>query len=133
MEVQRQEHSQVDARGESLFFTGHANTDGRWVGPFWFTGRTEIAKECITRGYHPTLYRAQLDYRGQLWFDWGLFQFAGQDDTTSCAGIILGFIRFETPGFPTPDLVDRWGNSVPEGATDHGVYFIARCSRFLEL
>ena len=42
--------------------------------------------------------------------------------------MILGFIRFETPGFPTPDLVDKWGNSVPAGATDHGVYVVARCS-----
>ena len=65
---------------------------------------------------------------------WGLFHFAGQVDTTSCAGMILGFIRFETPGFPTPDLVDKWGNNVPKRATDHGVYVIAWCSlEFSEL
>jgi hypothetical protein len=59
---------------------------------------------------------------------WGLFHFAGKDNDTSCAGMILGFVRFKTPGFPTPDLVDKWGNSVPAEAIDHGVYGVARCS-----
>ena len=40
----------------------------------------------------------------------------------------LGFVRFKTPGFPTPDLVDKWGNSVPAEDVDHGVYGVARCS-----
>ena len=65
---------------EKVFFpiAAHANKAGRWVGSFWFTGWTEIAKEDITRGNHPTLYRARQDYHGQPWFDWGLFHFAGQ-------------------------------------------------------
>ena len=41
---------------------------------------------------------------------------------------MLGFIRFETPRFPTKNLVDKWGNSVPEGATDHSVCVVAWCS-----
>ena len=39
--------------------------------------------------------------------------------------MILDFIRFETPGFPTLDLVDRWGNNVPVGASNHSVHVIA--------
>jgi len=115
---------------EKLLFpiAAQANKDGRWIDSFRFTGWTEIVKKDVTRGNHPTLYRAHPVYCGQPWFDWGLFHFAGQDDNTSCAGMILGFIRFETPGFPTPNLVEKWGNSVPEGATDHSVYVVARCS-----
>ena len=42
--------------------------------------------------------------------------------------MILGVVKFETPGSPTPDLVDKWDNSVPAGAIYHGVYVVARCS-----
>ena len=77
-------------REEKGYFSdeAHANNDGRWIGSFWFIGWTAIFKEDITRDNHPTLYRAQPDYYGQPWFDWGMFHFAGKDNDTSCVGII---------------------------------------------
>ena len=75
------------------------------------TGWTEIKKSDVTRS-RKIVYRAHPDYRGRPLYHWGLFHF--EDDAkppnTTCAGMILGFIRFDTPKFPTPGLVLKYPN-----------------------
>ena len=79
-----------------------ANDDNQWVVPFKFTGWTKLCKNDITRSNHSTIYRAHPDYRDKPWYDWAVFHFDHQDYGTLCPGMILGFVQFDSPGFPTP-------------------------------
>ena len=115
---------------DKLFFpiSAHANHEGRWLKEFSFTGWTEITKKDITHGDHPTIYRAHPDYKTRPWFDWGLFHFDAQHPNTLCAGLIYGFVRFDTPGFPTPLLQEKWGTNIPDDSSDPTIYVVVRCA-----
>ena len=113
---------------ERLFFplAALANDENRWLKPFLFTGWTKLCKNDITRSNHPTAYRAHPDYQGKPWYDWALFHFDQQTEGTLCAGLILGFVRFDSPGFPTPGHHKKYSNDIPEDAVDKNVYVVVQ-------
>ena len=96
-----------------------ANAEG-WNSEYRVTGYTSIKKMDATTSER-TLYRSDTNYRGAPWHDWGLFYF---DDSVTkpthsvSMGLILGFVRFDSPGFPTPNNKALYGDEIPTTVTD---------------
>ena len=75
-------------------------------------------------------YRCDPHYRGRVWRDWGNFRYAHLGETPhtqQSPAMILGFVRFETPMFPTPFLRERFENeSIPATCLDSRLYAVVR-------
>ena len=115
---------------ERLFFplAALANDENRWLKPFLFTGWTKLCKNDITQSNHPTTYRAHPDYQGGSWYDLALLHFDKQTKGTLCAVLILGFVRFDSPGFPTPGHQKKYSKDIPGDMMDKNVYVVVQCS-----
>ena len=112
---------------ELLFgLNGYAEANA-WSDEFTFVGYTSIKKKDVTTK-KDTTYRSDLDYRGKPWRDWAMFFFDSSPKDSVNAGLILGFGRFDTPGFPTPANKRLYPDGVPKDAVDYSGYIIARCS-----
>ena len=101
----------------------------KWKQTFKVSGYTSIKKEDVTTTTI-NLYRSDTDFRGEPWHDWGLFYFKddrSKPENTVNLGLILGFVRFTTPGFPTPGNLLRYPNGIPDTAIDTDAYVVARC------
>jgi len=72
---------------------------------FSITGFTELR-------YNGEIYRAAQWYRAFPWFDWA--HVYEPTDKQEMQGKILGFFKYETPGFPSWKYADREGMSVSE-------------------
>ena len=110
--------------GTSLY----ASTNN-WDNDFSFTGYTSIKKMDATTNKDVT-YRSDINYKGKPWQDWVFFYFNDHRkpaDTVS-VGLILGFIQFNSPGFPSPNHVTQYGSDIPSYAIDKTGYVVARCS-----
>ena len=117
------------ALDKEYFFTStaHANIVA-WAGKFLFSSWTKIVKNDVTIDNHPTLYYTHPDYQECPWYDWGIFHFDAQPENKAYAGIILGFVSFETPDFHTPGLLKTHGVNVPAHARDTTIYVAVRYS-----
>ena len=99
-----------------------AANDG-WEDEFLIAGYTSVKKYDEVQKKN-VRYRCDPQFRGRIWRDWGNFRFATGYDSMSPA-MILGFVIFKTPGFPTPFLVDRYGKgNIPRNATDSRCYIV---------
>ena len=115
---------------KQLLFTllGYAK-EKNWNHPFADTGYTSISKLDQTTNTNQT-YRSDPNYRRRKWQDWGWFNF--EDDSnpenTVNAGLILGFIKLDTPGFPSLQNNESYPDGVPKMEVDKTGYVVARCS-----
>ena len=100
----------------------------RWSSNFQVTGYTSIKKIDVTTA-KDVLYRSDTSFRGTPWHDWGLFYFKDTMKPVNSInmGMILGFVRFDTPGFPTPNNKALYPSGIPESVVDREGYVIARC------
>ena len=114
---------------KQLLFTllGYAKANN-WNHTIAVTGYTSISKLDITTHTNQT-YRSDPNYRGKKWQDWGLFNFEddSKPENTVNAGLILGFITFDIPGFPSPNNNQSYPDGVPMTAVDKTSYVVARC------
>ena len=80
--------------------------DHSWNGAFDVTGYTSYRK--VISGYEkPVKFHANESVHGHSWYDWCMLQFDGQDLVeTTCPCKIIGFIKYRTPGCPTPNLIN---------------------------
>ena len=95
---------------------------------YYCTGFTEIRVHAKSGD---VIYRATESFYGSDWYDWALIRDPKYRETTYIAKI-LGFVRFTTPGFPTPYLVDKL-KLAPEHlevdrARDDKLYAVVRAS-----
>ena len=115
---------------EQLLFAliGYAKANS-WNQTFAITGYTSISKLDLTTNTNQT-YRSDPNYRGKKWQDWGLFNFEddSKPENTVNAGLILGFIKFDTPGFPSPRNIESYPDGVPQMSVDRTSYVVACCS-----
>jgi len=94
-----------------------------WEDEFLIAGYTSVKKYDHVQKKN-VRYRCDPQFRGRIWRDWGNFRFASGFDSMSPA-MILGFIVYKSPGFPTPFLVDKYGKgNIPRGATDSRCYIV---------
>ena len=63
--------------------------------------------------------------------DWAFLHFTDdfKDDNTVNIGMLLGFIRFDTPGFPTPMHVESRSNGNILSGRDETLYAVVRCCK----
>lgn len=100
-----------------------------WNESFRVTGFTSLKKmDQVQLKY--VRYRCDPHYRGRIWRDWCNFRYAHKGNTPhkyQSPAMILGFVRFDTPGFPSPFLKDRFGDGeIPQSATDKCLYAVVR-------
>lgn len=118
----------------------HAEKHGWNKDELKMKGFTTMKKIDITTGKE-VLYRCDPCFMGRKWCDWALFSFKTDNrnnnleveldpSTHICFGQIVGFVRFVSPGFPTPTLAEKCAScncSVPPDAVDERTYIVARC------
>ena len=71
------------------------------------------------------LYHAHPDYNGEEWYDWGLFHFTDSRRVPEKlnVGLILGFVQFDTPSFPSPGNIGNYtANKIHPGIIDKKFY-----------
>lgn len=105
----------------------YALTDYEWPGELLITGYTELRTTSSGGG---TVYRAAESYHGDKWYDWALVE--DPVTRTTWIGQILGFVVFNTPGYPTYKLREVDGHSPEHIAAskmrDDTVYVVIRSS-----
>ena len=80
--------------------------DDKFYHPFGLIGFTEVRMP-FNDGKSNTIFRASPSYRGSSWYDWAIIRFPnsevthGPDQKYHCYGKIMGFIKYQTPGYPT--------------------------------
>ena len=118
----------------------HAEKHGWNKDELKMKGFTTMKKIDSTTGKE-VLYRCDPCFMGRKWSDWALFSFKTDNrnnnlqvevdpSTHVCFGQIVGFVRFVSPGFPTPTLAEKCAScncSVPPDAVDERTYIVARC------
>ena len=128
METQRCTNNWEKVHDQLLFGLDlYANAEG-WKSGLSVTGYTSIKKMDVTTSKE-VQYRSDTNYRGTPWHDWGLFYF--EDSTkppqTVNMSLILGFVRFNTPGFPTPNYFPTEFQrqlSIQGDMSSHGAFLV---------
>ena len=112
-------------------------TNRAWTEGFHLTGFTCIKKVDPSTG-EMTRYRSDPDFYGRPWQDWCTVHF----NEGVCPALILGFVRFDTSGFPTPMQVRHAVGDEVKMTEDHHkkvleeiidrkdtrVYVVVRCA-----
>ena len=98
-----------------------------WSRQITITGYTTIKKRDVTTGKDVT-YRCDSNYRGREWYDWGYIYFedSSKKDGECNIGLLLGFVRFNDPGFPSPE---KESLGLGDSQLDKTVYMICRCAK----
>ena len=117
--------SQAGAFKNLIYALSKSASDDGWKDEFLITGYTSIKKFDHVQK-KSVRYRCDPQFRGNIWRDWGNFRFATKKFDSMSPGMILGFVTFATPGFPTPFLIDKFGDlaNIPKNITDSRCYIV---------
>ena len=125
----RKHKSGVAAFDALLYALSTYARESSWMESFKITGFTSVKKMDVMQNKF-VRYRCDPHYRGRVWRDWGNFRYgqAGErPHETQSPAMILGFVRFDTPMFPTPFVKARYEDDpIPATCLDSRLYAVVR-------
>ena len=139
----RRNKIKLDVNSKLKLAIKHIAMDQKWTEVFQLVGYTSYQIR-FDNDTSNTIFHANEFVHGGTWYDWCMLQFSeecatdsgtiSRDDTIAPAQI-LGFVKYESRGIPTPHLVNSMGHNSEEieRGEDGGQYNICCCPCIIKL